>query len=284
MATDTLSPTAADAVGFDFESQPQERVHACPVCGEGTSIAIDCLDRYGLDVEPVECAECGLVYLSKRLTSEGYAEFYGHWYRSLGSAYSRKEINAQTIARGARLYASAVADAAQVFLAPRYRRTLLDVGGSIGAFASTLRDRWGYHGTVLDPAPDELLCASDSALEVIAGFAEDFEPAGRKWDVVSLVQTVDHLLDPLSVLRKLHKCLEAHGVLVIDFVDYTIFSSQYGLQNALKLDHPLYFTNETARKLLAFTGFEVLKVTRTSDLRHILYICRPVPEHAEVGR
>ena len=48
---------------------------------------------------------------------------------------------------------------------------------------------------MLDPAPDELEVAAAAGMETIAGFAEDFDPGERRWDLVLLCQTIDHLLD-----------------------------------------------------------------------------------------
>lgn len=274
-----LTPaTIAERVGFDYEAQPKESVCACPVCGGTSSESLDCPDRYGLDLQPTICTDCGMLYAGERMAPDSYAEFYQRWYRPLVSSYSNRLVDADYIDQSACVYAGVVADAAAAFLSAPYRRTLLDVGGSTGAFARTLRDRWQYECTVLDPAPDELVKAADSGLEAIAGLAEDFEPAGRTWDVVAMVQTVDHLLNPLAVLRKLRQCLSPHGVLVIDFVDYRTFARKHGLATSLKVDHPLYFTPATAGCLLVRTGFEPLRCSATSDERHFIYTCRPVPE------
>jgi SAM-dependent methyltransferase len=270
--------SVAERVGFDYEAQPKETVRTCPVCGDTSHCLIECLDRYGLDLCPAMCQRCGMIYARERMTAEGYGEFYSKWYRPLVSAYSGREVDAEYIDKSSSIYAGVVADAGATFLSSPYRRTLLDVGGSTGCFARTLRKRWGYECTVLDPSPDELVLAEGSGLEAIAGFAEDFEPGDRKWDVVSLVQTVDHLLNPVAVLRKLHECLASHGVLVIDFVDYRVFSRKCHLSVSLKVDHPLYFTPVTAGCLLLRTGFEPLRCDASEDRRHLIYVCRPVPE------
>ncbi len=270
--------TIAEQVGFDYDAQPKESVCACPVCGCGDALLVEALDRYGLDLSPAMCERCGMLYASQRMTAEGYSEFYAKWYRPLVSAYSGREVDAKYIDDSSSLYAGVVADVGATFLNAPYRNTLLDVGGSTGCFARVLRERWGYECTVLDPAPDELVLAEGSGLEAIAGFAEDFEPGDRKWDVVSLVQTVDHLLNPVAVLRKLHQCLASHGVLVIDFVDYRVFARRRDLSTSLKVDHPLYFTPVTAGCLLLRTGFEPLRCHASEDRRHLIYVCRPVPE------
>ena len=276
MTATLTNPSAAEAVGFDYEAQPQEPVHTCPVCDNRSCLLIDSRDRYGLDIYPALCNQCGFVYLRRRMTPSGYAEFYERWYRPLVSAFSGREVTPEVVDATGIQFARGVADAAASHLAPPYRRTLLDIGGSTGAFAGELSKRWGYKATVLDPAPSELLLADNRGLEVIAGMAEDLQ-TDRTWDVVSMIQTVDHLLEPAKVFRNVRKWLSPHGVFVVDFVDYTVFARSHGIQKSLKVDHPLYFTNDTARCLLARTGFEVLFAGRSEDQRHLLYVCRPVP-------
>ncbi len=79
----------------------------------------------------------------------------------------------------------------------------MDVGGSTGIVAAGMRDAFGSELTVLDPAPDELEVAAAAGMETIAGFAEDYEPGDRRWDLVLLCQTIDHLLDVRATLESM---------------------------------------------------------------------------------
>ncbi len=277
MTTATLNkPSIAEQVGFDYASQPQEPVHTCPVCDHRGCLLIDSRDRYGLDIYPALCNQCGFVYLRRRMTRLGYAEFYERWYRPLVSAFSGHQISPEVVDAQGIQYAKGIADAAAGYLEQPYRRTVLDIGGSTGSFAQQLISRWGYKATVLDPAPDELALSCDRGFEVISGMAEDLDTK-RTWDVVSMIQTVDHLMEPTRVFQNVRKWLSPHGVFVVDFVDYTVFANAHGIRASLKVDHPLYFTNDTARCLLSRTGFEVLFAGCSEDRRHLLYVCRPVP-------
>jgi hypothetical protein len=68
-----------------------------------------------------------------------------------------------------------------------------------------------------------------------------------------------------------------HGLLLIDFIDFRVFARKCGLNHAIKIDHPNYFTPETALLLLYMTGFEPIHTTISEDTRHIAFLCRPVP-------
>ena len=276
MTTATLPQNVAEQVGINYEAQPQEPVHTCPVCDHRGCSLIDSRDRYGLDVYPALCNQCGFVYLRRRMTRLGYRTFYDRWYRPLVSAFSGKHVTPELVDEQGLNYASGVANACSGLLQQPYRRTVLDIGGSTGSFAQELMARWDYQATVLDPAHDELALSCNRGFEVICGMAEDLKTP-RTWDVVSMIQTVDHLLEPTRVFQNVRKWLSPHGVFVVDFVDYTVFSRSHGIQQSLKVDHPLYFTDDTARCLLARTGFEVLLSGHSDDKRHILYACRPVP-------
>jgi len=273
------------AVGYDFDAQPKEHVCACPLCGHERALTVSKLDRYGFKVSTDNCMQCGFVYLFNRLTREGYADLYAHWYRPLVNAFSGYETTLDQLQEHQVLYAQGMADACASLAAKPYRKTALDIGGSTGVFADELRKRWGYRVAVLDPAPDELAKATDREFEVIPGLVEDFD-TDRQFDLISMIQTVDHLLDPVAALNKVHKWLSPHGIFLIDFVDYTVTANAFGLETAIKIDHPLYFTAKTAELLLALTGFEPLIAGRTQDARHIIYVCHKVPplSYAEVAK
>ncbi len=60
-------------------------------------------------------------------------------------------------------------------------------------------------------------------------------------------------------------------------MDFRTNYKNWGLQHSIKTDHPLYFTAYTAETLLARTGFEPIHSGRSSDHRHLIYVCRPMP-------
>lgn len=272
IAIDDAHAARVKAVGYTYKAH--ELVAKCPLCGGVELRSLYNRDRMVFAAESTFCDTCSFVFLSPRMTAERYADFYQHWYRPLVSAHNGRDMSAGNLDATHSDYAVGVADFIAPFAKNPTRKTAIDIGGSTGIFAQELASRWGYRCTVLDPSPDELAIAARKGFETVEGLVESFDDP-RKFDVVSMLQTVDHLLDLPGTLAKCHGLLSSHGLFVIDFVDWQWQYRRYGIQQAIKIDHPLYFSPGTAVCALARHGFEPLVSTRHE--RHLLFVCRPVP-------
>lgn len=250
---------------WDYNAQPKtEEIDCCNLCGAHSFPDTEDQDRYGYHLSSTECDTCGLVFLNPRMTAAAYREFYESGaYRRLVSAYHGREINAETLVPEQREYGKRLS----ALLGPWWKsdyRTLLDVGGSTGEVARQVCVGHGCMVTVLDPAVDEL--GTSWADGVIRGTIEEASiPAGRTWDVVTLCQTVDHLLDPMAALRKIHDVLTPGGLFWVDALDYD-------RTRTIKIDHPFNFTERTMRAYLDKVGFAVLQTVRDGD--HVGFVCR----------
>ncbi len=250
-------PARIAQLGFDPAAGERDVVRACNLCASTRLVEVSRTDRYGY-AQPLQvCATCGLGFLSPRLTASGYADFYGDTYRPLVSAYHGRRIDAETVQVEQRDYAAELAAFLERAL-PEPPATILDIGGSTGVVAAELRAALGAQVTVLDPAPDELAVAQAAGMETIAGFAEDFEPAGRTWDLVLLCQTIDHLLDVNATLGAIRGMLGATGRAFVDVLDVSFMARRRGsIEGAVKVDHPFYLTRATAAAYFAKAGLDV---------------------------
>jgi len=268
-----LTATVTDyAAIWDYGSQPRSQSITCNLCGHfeteedrrppgGWTEP----DRYGYQVGVVVCAECELIYLNPRMAFEAYASFYESGaYRSLVSAYHGREINAETIQPEQERYAVEVAD----FLEPhvKHPRSLLDVGGSTGVVAKYMKERFGVESSVLDPAGRETDEALRNGLPIIRGTAESFDPDGYRWGIILVCQTIDHLLDPMGVLKKLHGCLADDGLLFVDILDFD-------KTREIKIDHPYNFTEKTMALFLSKAGYREIARERAPDGVHVRFLC-----------
>jgi len=278
MANDPRRSERIAAVGYDLSGRTARPVGACNLCGERRRRVVAQRDRYELAVCAVRCAGCGLVFLDPMLSPEEYADFYTRWYRPLVSAYHGRRIDATTLPADQRRYAESLVGWLGPQLAARAPRTLLDAGGSTGVVALALQSHFDLAATVLDPSPDELEVAAAAGLATAAGFIEDFTPPGdQRYDLVTLCQTADHLLDLRGALTRVRQWLAPGGALFVDIVDYLAVARRSGhLQAALKLDHPYSLSDETLRCYLARSGFAVTAQREAAD-DHLAYLCHPCP-------
>lgn len=245
---------------FDYSAAPKERVQECNLCGSTEFVTLATVDRYGFPVRTDGCMDCGLVFLNPRMTKHAYARFYERHYRPLVSAYHGREINAQTIQPEQREYARRLADKLWPHIGQA--ETLLDIGGSTGVVARHLVTEFGLHATVLDPCAEELKEAS--GVEIEHGTIEDFRPA-QVWDLVTLCQTVDHLLDVSGALRKIRGLLAPDGLFFVDILDYDKTKQS-------KVDHPFNLTVRTMKAYLERAGFDVIATTFQDS--HVGFVCR----------
>ena len=248
--------TRIASVGYDYAARQVEPVEACNLCGSADLVEVARRDRYGYPARLVVCRRCGLGFLSPRLTAAEYGSFYEHVYRPLVSAYHGRRIDAETVQVDQRAYAAELVEFLRDTL-PAPPASVLDVGGSTGVVAAAVRDAFGAEATVLDPAPAELEVAAAAGLETVAGFAEDFDPGLRRWELVLLCQTIDHLLDVRATLASLRRLTADGGHAFVDVLDLMIAARKQGsVEGAVKIDHPYYLTRETALASFAQAGYE----------------------------
>ena len=253
------------AVGYDYLSREVEAVETCNLCGSADHVVVAERDRYGYPATLRMCTRCGLAFLSPRLTADEYGAFYEAVYRPLVSAYHGRLIDADTVRVDQRSYAEELVGLLRDTL-PRPPGSVLDIGGSTGIVAGALRNAFGAEATVLDPAPDELAMAAAVGMETIAGFAEDFDPGGRRWDVVLLCQTIDHLLDVSGTLASMRRMTADGGHAFVDVLDLMIAARKQGsVVGAAKIDHPYYLTRDTAHAFFVRAGFEPLAERLSGD-------------------
>src|SRR5262245_22683085 len=208
------------ALGYDYAAEPLEALHACNLCGGSSFVVLTHSDRYGYPASAHACGRCGLVFLNPRMTAEAYGRFYDGVYRPLVSAFHGRLIDAVTIQDEQRQYAAERAAFVAPFLSRATQRTLLDIGGSTGVVAAHFASTFGLAATLIDPAPLEVEEARRLGLETVTGLVEHYDFGDRRFDVVLICQTVDHLLDVRGVLGRVRRLLSPQGRLFIDIVDF----------------------------------------------------------------
>jgi len=274
-------------VGYDYAARRTEPVEACNLCGSTELVELSRRDRYGYAAPLWMCRRCGLGFLSPRLTAAEYGSFYEDVYRPLVSAFHGRRIDADTVQDDQRVYAAELVALLQEKV-DEPPASVMDVGGSTGVVSGAVREAFGSAVTVLDPAPDELEVAAAAGMETIQGFAEDFTPAERRWDLVLLCQTIDHLLDVRGTLESMRRMTADGGHAFVDVLDLLVAARKQGsVEGAAKIDHPYYLTHDTAVAAFSLTGFEPVAERLSAD-GHWGFVLAPgeprEPDWEELGR
>jgi len=264
-------------VGFDFAAQETEAVPNCNYCGSLRQVVIAHRDRYGFPAQAVMCNDCGLVFLSPRLTPAAYMEFYAHHYRPLVSAVHNRLIDAHTVQAEQHDYAKVLVQFLRGYLASGEIGRVLDVGGSTGVVAEHVVRLFSCSGMVIDPAGSELHEAASRGLQTCHGLVEDVDVATfGQFDLALLCQTIDHLLDIRRTLRSIHKVLSDNGWFYVDILDFSMNLRRNGLRGTIKTDHPYYLTTGAMEAYLQDLGFALVQQLIHPDGIHVGYLCRKV--------
>jgi SAM-dependent methyltransferase len=96
-------------------------------------------------------------------------------------------------------------------------RSMMEIGSSDGTFAALAKDAdWAVRG--VEPSTAAVSAArSRSGGTVEQGFAEDVDLAPESIDVVVMLETLEHLVDPSLVLSRLRPAIAPDGLLAVSF-------------------------------------------------------------------
>lgn len=228
----------------------------CPLCGSA-SIGIRYeITRYDPPFRVDRCGACGFMFMNPRLTACTVKNLYGEQYYAGNAEYAY--IDERDYAK----YFGYVWDK-RIRVIHRYvpGGNFLDVGSSFGGFLKAAATYYIPHGIELsDYSGGCAKSAFGSAVHI--GTLEDHPFPDDYFSVITMIELIEHLPDPLAAIKECHDLLRDNGLLVIQTANMD------GLQAKLLGDryayfmpgHLSYFTRENLVGMLSRCGFSMIKV------------------------
>lgn len=98
---------------------------------------------------------------------------------------------------------------------PANRRRLLDVGAHAGRFLRIAREAgWRPEGLELNPQT-AAYAAENAGAAVHHGNVDTLDPGSRRFDAIAVTDVLEHVPDPLAVLKRVHALLDDGGWVAI---------------------------------------------------------------------
>jgi 2-polyprenyl-3-methyl-5-hydroxy-6-metoxy-1,4-benzoquinol methylase len=212
----------------------------------------------GLGIQ--RCGSCSLIYVSPRLAEhqhhyhgqrEGILAKYGPILRG-EKGHNRDANYRQELAVLARLKPSG---------------RLLDVGTHCGFFLRMARGQgWELHG--VEPSPAAELAREFFGLEVHRGHLEELGLPAASFDLVTLIDVIEHLDNPLQLLAEVRRLLAPDGLVFVKTpnANYNLFKYRL-IRQALRLErveifdakeHVVQYTRQTLDWVLGQAGLEIV--------------------------
>ncbi len=240
---------------------PSTETVSCNLCGNLTT-TVCYADVARIDTpstQVVECNQCGLVYLNPRLArladnftmDEAYLrKFYLPYYQDMGLLTPDLELD---IVENHRFHRGALAEMQPY----RESNRVLDVGCAIGLFLAAARaDGWECFGVEPSSHLGEY-GRTHFGLSIFEGELGHAELAPNSFDVITLWDVTEHLLDPKSTYRLVYRLLRPGGLLMLRMPNWQSLARELlgpGWEMFVT-DHFYYFTPDTLRALLEQTGY-----------------------------
>jgi len=162
----------------------------------------------------------------------------------------------------------------------RAKNSFMEVGCDVGYLLSTVRAD-GF-AQLYGCEPNRL--AREQAARVPGAtisdlFYEQWNLPQDHFDVLTLIHVLDHLVDPMGVLKKAHKELKSGGLVfaVVHDVECLIAKLSGERFPPYNLYHHYFFSKKTLRRLLEVAGFEVIAVERTRNCYSLGFFLEKAP-------
>jgi len=241
-------------------TQQLQEITTCQLCSSERTV-----ERFKEDPYTVlECADCGLVYVTPRFSGEALREVYGHTYwrsdKPRVQGYSDYTADEELYLKTYRHRLG--------FLEHLLDRKLrvLDVGCAAGFFLRIMSEK-GHEVAGIELSAEIATHAKEHlGVDAVHVGTLDDVPADHpkiiegSFDLVTMWDVVEHVPDPQSLLRRARKLLKPTGKLVLETQNVSSsFAKLLGRRwhHYKHAEHLYHFNRETIRTLLGQAGFEI---------------------------
>lgn len=146
----------------------------------------------------------------------------------------------------------------------------LDVGAGLGGFVLAAREA-GFDATGVEPSKD--MCSRSKA-GIIQGTMESIAGQGERFDVICLIDVIEHVTNPMEQMKLAYSLLKPEGIVVLVTPDVSSLIAKLLKFKwwHFRLAHISYFTPKTLSLLLERSGFTAVSWSRPSWYLPLAYL------------
>lgn len=240
---------------------------ACIVCGSTRLVKMYVVGGFTI----VRCGECSLLFVKERLSQE---ELNKHYELSEGDYIYSDPTNIENLNYYYYKLRSLIEKISR-------KGKILDVGCSGGYFLDVM-EGWQRYGIELS-RPDAEKVKTKYGDNIHSGTLEDYKCPDSYFDVITLQDVLDHMLDPVGALKKCNLLLKSGGLIVIKVHNIScLFAKLWGprFYAIVPPVHLTYFNKVSLQEALSRSGFDFLS---HKYIGHILFL-KTIPYRFSRGR
>lgn len=225
----------------------------------------------------LECPVCG--QLLSGCSEEEYRAALAKWNTASGTIPKEREV-----ARYRKVTTRRLQGALPLLQHRGATIKLLDVGCSSGALLSEAA-RMGFDVTGVEPAHEAVQTAKRAGFKVYEGYLEEVGLPANEFDIVTLFEIVEHIRNPVEMLKECQRILRPGGVLIINTPNADSWTARVlrGAWEGFSLvrlgGHVSFFSPSSMRRLAECSGLVVARI-ETRNVRLSKDVSSPVRHRA----
>jgi SAM-dependent methyltransferase len=246
----------------------------CPLCGSNKYKFVTSKKYPDAEYSVVNCRKCDFYFTNPEPSQTELINFYNSSYLNKHTDVWHEfedKLNKQVAG----------------FLVKEGIKSNLDIGSGQGRFVKILKD-YGIDATGVEQVKESCITAKEKyGLELKNMNCEQYlDICSEKYDSITMLNVLEHIPNPLNIIKKTKKCLNNRGklILVVPNVDFTLFLGKIrsipGFKDKYMLDskkfsqqgfdppiHLSSFNKKTLELLLIKNDFTILKMTNAPVIK-----------------
>ncbi len=225
----------------------------CFCCNSDKNELITNKGQFNIPLKMVMCSDCGFVFLNPRKSKEEYIHFYTNeydkYYRPSIINFKAKTDN-DTLGKVIKNRISSSL--------PKCNN-IMEIGSGSGFnLISLMEDYPDSNYYAIEPSESSKTILERNNIKVISNDADsDWDKNERKYDLIIMRHVLEHMMDPISVLKKIANSLTEEGLFYVAVPNAYKPKSPFQ-ESWVRFPHTFYFSPDTLTTILQKSGLEVV--------------------------
>ncbi|MFN4244945.1 MAG: class I SAM-dependent methyltransferase [Brevinematia bacterium] len=226
----------------------------CSIC-KGSDLSFFLRSNvFGFNV--YSCNSCGMVFRFPMPSKDELERFYDEGYYSGKNVYSY--LDERNVLGSEFVWRERLKKIIKLYELENHRKpsTILDVGCSFGGFLKVSAS-FGLEPYGVEVSKYSSEYAQSIGIKVIQGNIEDVYIGSEMFDIITMIEVIEHLSDPLKVMSDIYSANTKGGIVLVQTANIEGLQSRFwgGNYHYYLPGHLHYFSNKTLRNLLFKVGY-----------------------------